>query len=138
MQTFLPYSSFVKTAQCLDDKRLGNQRNEALIIYKNVVGISNGWKNHPAVKQWIGYNSCLMLYYNAILQEWINRGKNNSMPFMTIHGEVQYPQWIGDETYHASHRSNLLRKNYAFYSQYKWAESPDLPYCWPSKIKQYS
>lgn len=33
MQTFMPYSDFEKVAQCLDNKRLGKQRVEALQIY---------------------------------------------------------------------------------------------------------
>lgn len=32
MQTFLPYPSFIKSAQCLDNKRLGKQRVEAYQI----------------------------------------------------------------------------------------------------------
>jgi hypothetical protein len=41
------------------------------------------------------------------------------------------PPWLGDEGVHASHRSNLLRKDREFYSKYGWAESDDLPYVWP-------
>lgn len=36
MQTFLPYPNFVHSAQCLDQKRLLNQRNEATIICDNI------------------------------------------------------------------------------------------------------
>ena len=32
MQTFLPYANYTKSAQVLDDKRLGKQRVEALLI----------------------------------------------------------------------------------------------------------
>ena len=32
---------------------------------------------------------------------------------------------------HASHRSNLLRKEPAHYTQFGWTEPPDLPYVWP-------
>jgi len=33
MNTFLPYPDFVKSAQCLDYRRLGKQRVEAWQIY---------------------------------------------------------------------------------------------------------
>lgn len=32
---------------------------------------------------------------------------------------------------HASHRSNLLRKEPEYYTQFGWTEPPDLPYVWP-------
>lgn len=31
----------------------------------------------------------------------------------------------------SAHRSNLLKKDYAFYSEYGWTEPLDLPYIWP-------
>jgi hypothetical protein len=40
------------------------------------------------------------------------------------------PDWIGDDRVHASHRSNLLRKDYDFYSQYNWTEPTDIQYHW--------
>ena len=52
MQTFLPYKSFVKSAQCLDNKRLGKQRVEAMQILKSIYIEDYGWKNHPATKMW--------------------------------------------------------------------------------------
>ena len=32
---------------------------------------------------------------------------------------------------HASHRSNLLRKDATWYEQFDWREGPGLPYVWP-------
>jgi hypothetical protein len=46
---------------------------------------------------------------------------------------VVYPFWLGNEKFHASHRSNLLRKDFKFYSQYGWQEENNLPYIWPTK-----
>lgn len=42
-----------------------------------------------------------------------------------------YPNWLGNEEFHASHRSNLLTKDFAFYSRYKWTEKLGMPYIWP-------
>jgi hypothetical protein len=44
---------------------------------------------------------------------------------------VSPPKWLGNADFHASHRSNLLRKEPSHYSQFHWVESPDLPYVWP-------
>jgi len=50
MQTFLPYHDFAATARALDRQRLGNQRGEAKVILKTLMGRSNGWLSHPAVQ----------------------------------------------------------------------------------------
>lgn len=41
------------------------------------------------------------------------------------------PPWLGRESFHASHRANLLRKDADWYSSFGWADSPLLPYEWP-------
>ena len=41
------------------------------------------------------------------------------------------PPWLGTESLHASHRSNLLRKDPDWYGRFGWTEPPDLPYIWP-------
>ena len=63
MQTFLPYSNFKETASILDYRRLGKQRVEAMQII-NSIEKQTGWKHHPIVKMWEGYESALQLYFN--------------------------------------------------------------------------
>ena len=41
------------------------------------------------------------------------------------------PWWVGDLDIHASHRSNLLRKDRDFYGKYGWNEPDNLDYVWP-------
>lgn len=135
MQTFLPYADFVQTAKVLDNKRLGKQRVEAYQILNTLMGNSKGWVNHPAVKMWKGYESVLCLYGIAICNEWINRGFKDTLLERFIRTQKNYiniwPSWLGNENFHASHRSNLLRKDYVFYSKYGWVEDSTLPYVWP-------
>jgi hypothetical protein len=38
---------------------------------------------------------------------------------------------VGDEEFHRSHRSNLLRKDPEFYAEVADDVPPDLPYVWP-------
>jgi hypothetical protein len=136
MQTFLPYPDFKKSLHALDYRRLGKQRVEAYQIIRilNAVSISKvyrgGYWNHPAVKMWRGHINALKLYYNFSLDEWTGRGYRNSMKKMAIKGKIAYPEWFGRKNFHAAHRSNLLRKDMNFYSQYCWKEPPDLPYLW--------
>ena len=137
MQTFLPYKSFEKSAQVLDYKRLGKQRVEAMQIFNALTGVPTksgkaytGWLNHPAVVMWKGYEEALLLYKNKMIEEWILRGYNNTMEMIGVSDDVTMPHWLGSNRLHASHRSNLLRKDYKFYSQYNWKESNDLEYYW--------
>ena len=132
MQTFLPYSDFEQTAKCLDYRRLGKQRVEADQILNIVLGNnkSNGWVNHPAVKMWRGFSSALIEYRNIIIQEWISRGYNNNMKILSVE-KIVYPKWLGNNSFHSSHKSNLLRKDYSYYSKYGWNETTNLPYIWP-------
>lgn len=145
MQTFLPYSDFYKSLSCLDYKRLGKQRVEAKQIIDTVIDIKKGniykvkngkkvkrgWINHPAVKMWLPYENALKEYTNICIQLWIKKGYNNTIEVPKINDKIIYPHWLGNKQFHASHRSNLLRKNFNFYSKYNWKESTDLEYIWP-------
>lgn len=131
MQTFLPYESFEKSAECLDYKRLGKQRVEAFQILNALAGLYKGWVNHPATKMWRGYENALCLYHNVMIDEWVKRGYKNSMQHKPVSPGVEMPWWLGDESIHSSHRSRLLTKDLEYYSQFEWKELPGQPYVWP-------
>lgn len=138
MNTFLPYRSFVNSARCLDYRRLGKQRVEAMQILNTLYGKKQGWVNHPAVLMWKGFEDALRLYLKVVINEWIDRGYKNNMEipyFDSIFG-IEFPSFIGNKEFHASHRSNLLRKNKEWYSQFNWTETDDLPYIWPVRKGQ--
>ena len=135
MQTFLPYPDFLASARCLDYRRLGKQRVEAFQILRTLRGEGRmGWKNHPAVKMWRGHEEALAAYMNAMIWEWKRRGYRNTMQTAHVGSPLPsliMPLWLGDQRVHASHRSNLLRKDPAHYGQFGWTEPADLPYVWP-------
>lgn len=132
MQTFLPYRSFEKTARCLDHRRLGKQRVECKQILSSLTD-GGGWKNHPAVKMWRGYEGALVLYAIAICEEWIRRGYNDSLlPHFKERlprPAVTMPPWLGRRAFHRSHQSNLKRKDPIHYAQFNVPD--DLEYVWP-------
>ena len=131
MQTFLPHPDMRDSVSCLDNKRLGKQRVEAMQILNVLEGRRQGWKNHPAVKMWTGYTDALHLYKDLCINEWVRRGFNNTMVrTATVDIEPNLPSWWGGDI-HATHRSNLLRKDAAHYGQFGWGEPDDLPYHWP-------
>jgi len=131
MNTFLPYPDFTESARCLDSRRLGKQRVEAMQILRALANPNYGWQHHPAVQMWRGYDQALKLYMNAIIEEWVRRGYRNNMPLVGVMGKIEMPLWVGNENFHASHRSSLLRKDPKHYAQFCWKEVPDLPYIWP-------
>jgi hypothetical protein len=132
MQTFLPYPDFQKSLEVLDYRRLGKQRVEAKQILNVLLDRTQtkGWRNHPITKMWSGYESALQLYHNMCIEEWIRQGYNNNMPLEKITQKIVYPPWFGNEKFHSSHRGNLLRKDYNYYSQFNWSENSELPYVW--------
>jgi len=141
MQTFLPYMDFINSARCLDPKRLGKQRIEALTIYRSIRS-QGGWYNHPAVQMWDGYSFQLLQYCYYVCKEWIRRGYNdNLLPVVQdyiLHekGSRDIPPWMSDPRLHSSHRSALLFKNPDWYGKFGWIDEPKIDYFWPSKQKK--
>lgn len=141
MQTFLPYPDFSKSLACLDYKRLGKQRVEAMQLVNSTLKLQDdptasvGWANHPARSMWVGYLDALKLYHNLSILEWIKRGYKNTMKLYIIPFELEIamPHWLGHERLHASHRANLLRKDPVHYGQFGWTECPSMPYYWPTE-----
>lgn len=139
MQTFLPFSDFTKSAAVLDRKRLGKQRVETMQIMQTLAGLSQGWKNHPAVKMWRGHEGILLGYQRAVIDEWIKRGYKDNVCWdktLAAYEEIGEsrntpPEWLGREDIHASHRSNLLRKDAEWYGEFEWSDTSDQEYVWP-------
>lgn len=136
MQTFLPYPEFRATMECLDFRRLGKQRVEALQILRTLRGESVGWVNHPVMTMWRGYEPALSFYLKTAILEWLRRGYRNTLEIPTIKRTPRMPPWMGNEQFHASHRSNLLRKAPEWYRQFNWSESDGLEYVWPSSTQE--
>jgi hypothetical protein len=139
VQTFLPYADFAQSAACLDMKRLGKQRVETLQILNVLSGkTTGGWVNHPAVRMWRGSEHYLIAYGVAICREWHLRGYRDTclekilatLPLFKAPTTWTVP-WLRDPAFHASHRSNLLRKSPEHYTQFGWTDDPADPYVWP-------
>lgn len=137
MQTFLPFPDFKLSASVLDNKRLGKQRVEAWQILRALAGLTKGWRNHPATLMWKGHEQALAVYGVFICNEWTSRGFRDSMTDRFINTiddaclvNMTLPSCFGRDDFHASHRSNLLRKAPDYYGKFGWLESNDLPYVW--------
>lgn len=148
MQTFLPSRSFAESALYLDDRRLGKQRVEAKQILlalgvpvgDNPPNPTSSWRGHPAVKMWRGHEIALVSYAMEVCCEWRRRGFKDNLfwefwdareHLHSIGADDSAPSWLGDQSVHASHRSNLLRKDASHYGRFGWSEPNDLEYHWP-------
>lgn len=133
MQTFLPYADLQKSVECLDYRRLGKQRVEAMQILKALNRGSGGWSNHPATKMWRGFETALMKYHDEACLEFDHRGYTNNMKLYIPDSKlVILPPWFGNEAFHSAHRAALLAKDFSWYSQFGWVEEPRIEYVWPS------
>lgn len=147
MQTFMPLASYVDSAACLDYRRLGKQRVECKQLLQ-ALGVPVGgplptkpssWRNHPAARMWQGHESALVEYAIEVCGEWIRRGYRDTL-LPQFHDAADWlrgrlpdaPPWFGCGEFHASHRSNLLRKLPDHYCRFGWSEPHDLPYVWPT------
>lgn len=141
VQTFLPYASFTRSAAVLDPRRLGKQRVEALQVLRAITVPDYGWRHHPAAKMWRGYVPALAAYSLAMTDAWIAAGFADTVRPQVVafapevegvaQEDLELPPWIGDESVHRSHRSNLVRKDPEFYAPLFPDVAPDLPYVWP-------
>lgn len=141
MQTFLPYPSFVESARVLDTPRLGKQRVEVLQLLRANTVEGHGFRHHPATRMWARHLPALVAYGLAITDEWIERGHADTVRPQLLafapqvegvaQERLELPAWVGDETLHLSHRSNLVRKSPEFYRPVFGGIPADLPYVWP-------
>ena len=148
MQTFLPYPDFERSARVLDVKRLGKQRVECIQVVRALTRPTYGWKNHPAVLMWRGYEEALGRYAFTICAVWTERGRADTCaatitadlreagvtavrPYPELAAAGALPPWLGDEDFHRAHRSSLLRKDPGHYRPLFGDVPDDLDYVWP-------
>ncbi|MFF8974724.1 MSMEG_6728 family protein [Streptomyces sp. NPDC014995] len=150
MQTFLPYPGFTASAATLDPRRLGKQRVEALQVLRGLTVAGYGWRHHPAVRMWTGYEEALVRYGLDVCGVWTAAGRADTCAASLVAGlgglrggadirtqeqlaeDGELPPWLGDPAFHRSHQSALVRKDPAFYAPLFPGVPDDLPYVWPA------
>ncbi|GAA2299368.1 MSMEG_6728 family protein [Streptomyces kunmingensis] len=156
MQTFLPYPDFTQSAAVLDQPRLGKQRVEALQVLRGLTVPDYGWRHHPAVRMWIGYEEALVRYGLDMCAVWVAEGRADTCattlvtdftrhrPGAPVRAQEQLaddgelPPWLGDPAFHRSHQSALVRKAPEFYATFFPDVPDDLPYFWPASDRAAS
>ncbi|GHB58619.1 hypothetical protein GCM10010377_56990 [Streptomyces viridiviolaceus] len=113
-----------------------------------------GWRRHPAVRMWTGYEEALVRYGLEICRVWRERGHQDSCAASLVAGFAarrpgapvrdqtelaaagELPPWLGDEAFHLSHRSALVRKDPGVYTESFPGVPDDLPYVWPASDRE--
>ena len=148
MQTFLPYADFERSARVLDRRRLGKQRVECIQVVRGLTRSDYGWRHHPAVLMWKGYEEALGRYAFTCCEVWTELGFADTCAAtiaadLRDHGVIrvrgrqelaeagELPPWLGDGAFHRAHRSSLLRKDPAHYGPLFPDVPDDLEYVWP-------
>ncbi|MGC4950600.1 MSMEG_6728 family protein [Streptomyces sp. DT224] len=150
MQTFLPFPGFTESAAVLDARRLGKQRVEALQVFRGLTVPGYGWRRHPAVRMWTGYEEALVRYGLDVCALWTAEGRADTCagtlvrdfrahtgdapvrPQPELAAEGELPPWLGNPDFHRSHQSALLRKDPEHYRGRFPGVPDDLPYVWPA------
>jgi hypothetical protein len=162
MQTFLPQSDYSVAAAILDSKRLNKQILECYQILNVLSGKSptGGWRNHPAVLMWKGFERGLWSYVQAMITEAKSRGiktENNEANLNNLKDMCwndwgnTIPDYFQDENkllrIVTTHRANLFKKDPLLYAPFQYAvtsinNAPCCPerkepckYYWPTHEK---
>jgi hypothetical protein len=136
MQTFLPQSNYSISARILDNKRLNKQILEGYQILNVLSGKSKtgGWRNHPAVLMWKGFERGLWDYVQAMIAEAKSRGiktENNEANLNNLKDICwddwgnTIPDYFQDENklirIVTTHRANLFKKDPLLYAPFQYA-----------------
>ena len=135
MQTFLPYADHAATAESLDRLRLGKQRVEVVQILRANLGVTKGWRSHPASRAWLGHEVELSRYGLAVCAQWRARGyvDNQAARLADLVAglpDTGPPPWLGDERVHAAYRGLLLHKAPDRYEPLGWTDPPVPSFPW--------
>jgi hypothetical protein len=149
MQTFLTSTNSLECAQNLDNKRLNKQILEGYQILNVLSGRSKtgGWRNHPAVLMWKGYERGLWSYIQSMVQIANLRGiktENNVKNLNVLYEQCwedwgeEHPAFWRDENKRmriiTTHRANLFKKDPLYYAKYQYAmNSPYNSPCCPNR-----
>lgn len=122
MQTFLVSYNLSENFKQIDGKRCFKNLLEGRQILQACLDKNYGWQNHPAVRQFRGYESLLMNYIEANYHECLNRNiaVNTNLWFQTIQIAQKFnikhennpakPNWWGRQDILKSHKSRLYCK----------------------------
>lgn len=156
LNTWLPYDNYAESADILTDRHIFMQLQDCtkLLYWLTEMPLnrrtpSKAQLEHPCVIQWRGYVPSLYDYTLEIMmvayerssltnkQEQISEMAENIniLDGLVSNMKEETPSWLGNEDYHLSHKSNLIRLSRSAYESI-WPDVPDnLELIWPKGKK---
>jgi hypothetical protein len=116
---YLPYRDFYRSAKCLKDNHLIEQRNS---LRDNIHALTvPGIRCADWAEQWRGHTTQLLWLTDATLRELRRRGRDERgrVPWMLDHDDPD-PEWLGTDAYHGEQRMILLRMDPEHYGRMGW------------------
>jgi len=134
MTIYLPYASLKESATCLHTGLLYIQTNRINSLFREIFFLKNSHRRNFArtldSRVWQGYEAILWLYWGVCIDELVeNRGKSSKfypLPSL-LNLELDIPPWLGDDVFHDSHQSRLIRHYESLLASKLWDGSV-LPY----------
>ncbi|CAM5227284.1 hypothetical protein GCM10010329_46940 [Streptomyces spiroverticillatus] len=110
MQTFLTHPGFSDSAAVLDQRRLGKQRVEALQVFRGLTVPGYGWRRHPAVRMWAGYEEALVRYGLDVCAAWTAEGRADTCADALVRDYLAWRQGGGETRKRPGPGSGRARK----------------------------
>lgn len=117
MQIFIPYSSPIETAKCLDKKRLNKQIIECQQILNVFNGTSLAWKNHPVTKMYANNADWVELYRDCLL-EYRNGNIDEAVTKSMLADQIK-PAFLHNQALLDQHKKRLYTKDQNKYKQFE-------------------
>ncbi len=141
LRTWLPADTFIASATLLHDNEVYRIRQHVLFILNVLAGRHQHMRHSPHVVMWRGAELQLVAYGTTMCREWRQRGHDDKLEAqiyafgeealrigtLTPQLNGNKPWWLGNEGFHLSHRSGLVKINPEYYKTLWKDVSPDLP-----------
>jgi hypothetical protein len=113
---YMPYPDYRRSAKCLSDVHLKEQRDTVRHLIQRIVVLSKD-DSH-----WAPHVTALLHVCDATLEERRRRGvdERGVTPWMLVRSEEQPPPWIGDPAFHTVEKLKLLRLDPKHYTRMMW------------------
>lgn len=72
--------------------------------------ITTGFRKHPAVCMWLGFETALKDYINAHIEVWVERGYKNTMETYTVPDDYKRPSWSYSKDIINNFKSTLVER----------------------------
>jgi pyrimidine dimer DNA glycosylase len=123
MTFYLPYPDFYRSAKCLTDEHLMEQRNFCRNAIQAIAVPGSTLRPRPVnVVIWDNHINALLRLCDATLRERRRRkaDERGTTPWMLWKRDQPAPMFIGDKEFHDEHKRNLMHLSPSHYGRMGW------------------